>query len=536
MTGKIIKKGQEKIIKGVNKATEAVKVTLGPAGHSVAISTDFGAVDASRDGANILKSINFKDQEENIGAQLVKKASTLTESEAGDSTTTTAILTNELVMKGQKAVQTGSNINEVKAGMLKAGKWVGKYIKDKTIEVGGDLEKIRKVATISANNDPEVGNLIVKCMEQVGENGVITSELSSGLDTTIDITTGMKFNRGWASPQYVTSAEDGKCVMENPYIIVVGEKISSVNQILGLMQEIMKTGRPFLFVVDDMDEVVNTTLVLNTLQGAIRCCVVKGIDFGDARKNAMADIAIATGGTFICQENNVTISDATLEHLGAAKKVIVSKDSTVIVEGQGEPEKIQARVDVLKSRMKSPDVSEYDKNKFETRIANLSGGIAVIKVAAATEVEAQNKKATVDDAVLASKSAIEEGCLPGSGYIYLKAANEMMKDVKFIKSLEGDELDGVKIVANSLPVILQTVVENAGISSAIVIDNILKSKKDNYGFNAKTKKYCNLLDSGILDSTKAVRVALENAISTASTILLIDSAIINEDDSSENNE
>lgn len=535
---KEIKKGQEKIIEGLNKAVDAVEVTLGPAGHSVAITTDFGVVDASRDGANILKTISFKDQEEDIGAQLVKKAAILSESEAGDSTTTTAILTRELVIKGQKAVQTGSNVNEVKAGMLKAGKWVSDYIKSKSISIGGDLEKIRKVATISANNDPVIGDLVVECMKKVGENGVITSELSSGIETTIEVTTGMKFGRGWSSPHYVTSPEDGKCIMEYPYIAVIGEKISSVNQLLPLMEAVIKMGkgRPLLIVCDEMDEIVNSTICLNVLQGALRCCVVKGIDFGDARKNAMEDLAVATGGVHICLENNITLDEVTLEELGAANKVIVSKDNTVIIEGQGDPEKIQSRIDILKARLKSGDVSEYDKSKFETRIANLAGGIAVIKTAAATEVEAQNKKATVDDAVLASKSAIEEGCLPGCGYIYLKASWEMMNDKAFLKSLDGNEIDGVNIVSSSLPIILKTVVSNAGVSADVVIDSIKKSKRENYGFNAKTKKYCDLVENGILDSTKAVRVALENAISTASTILLIDSVIINEVESNPNNQ
>lgn len=527
--GKEIKKGQEKLIDGLVKAVDTVKVTLGPAGHSVAIADSF-QVSTSRDGANILKTIDFKDPELNMGAELVKKAATLTESESGDSTTTTAILTKELVLGGQKAVQTGSNVNEIKSGMLKAGKWMNEYIKNHSIQVEGDLEKIRKVATISANNDPEIGNLIVECMEKVGENGVITSELGRGLETTIDITLGMKLTKGWSSPQYITNPEEGKCVLENPYILVCGERISSVNQILPVIEIVMKEGRSLLIVCDEMDENVNTTLIINTIQGAIRCCVVKGIDFGDSRKNIMADIAVACGGTFISQENNVTLNDLTIQDLGAAKKIIASRDNTIIIEGFGDPEKIKARTNILKERIKSPDTTEYEKTKIESRIANLSGGIAIIRAGAATEIESKNKKETIEDAILASKSTIEEGCLPGCGYIYFKGGLELMKDKKFLDSLEGDELEGVKIVSKALPCIMKTVVNNCGCSSDLVLENIGKSKKEYYGFNAKTKKYCNLIDNGILDSTKAVKAALNNAISTASTILLIDCVVIEEQD------
>lgn len=523
--GKEIKKGQENIIAGVCKAVDTVKVTLGPAGHCVAVADDF-QVSTSRDGANILKTINFDDPELNMGAELVKKASTNTENESGDSTTTTAILTKELVLGGQKAVQTGSNVNEVKSGMLKAGKWMNEYITSKSIQVEGDLEKIRKVATISANNDPEVGDMIVECMKKVGENGVITSELGKGLETTIDITLGMKLSRGWSSPQYVTNPEEGKCILENPYILVCGERISSVNQILPAIDIVMKEGRSFLIVCDEMDENVNTTLVINTLSGALRCCVVKGIDFGDSRKNIMADISVACGGTFVSQESGVTLNDITPEDLGSANKVIVGRDSTIIIEGFGDPEKIEARTKILKERLKAPEMTDYEKTKLEARIANLSGGVAIIRAGAATEIESKNKKETIEDAILASKSAIEEGCLPGCGYVYLKGAKEMMKDKKFLAGLGTDELEGVKIVEKALPCIMRTVVENCGVSGDVVIENVMLQKKENIGFNAKTKKYENLVDSGILDSTKAVRVALNNAISTASTILLIDSCVI----------
>jgi len=523
--GKEIKQGQSKIIEGLVKAVDTVKVTLGPAGHCVAISDDF-QVSTSRDGANILKTISFDDPELNMGAELVKKASTNTENESGDSTTSCSILTKELVLGGQKAVQTGSNVNEIKSGMLKAGKWMNEYIRTHAIKIEGDLEKIRKVATISANNDPEIGDLIVKCMEEVGEEGVITSELGKGLETSVDITKGMKLSRGWSSPHYVTNPEEGKCILSNPYIIVCGEKISSVNQIMPIIEVIDKTRRPFLIICDDMDENVNATLVMNTLQGAIRCCVIKGIDFGDSRKNTMADISIACGGSYICPENGTTLNNITVEDFGAAEKVIVSRDNTIIINGYGDEKEVQERIHILKKRVSSPDMTDYEKTKLESRIANLGGGIAIIRAGAATEVESRNKKETIEDAILASKSAIEEGCLPGSGYTYYIGAKEMMKDKKFLSELIGDEIEGVKIVEKALPCIMKTIIENSGESSDLILNSIQKSKKENYGYNAKTKKLGNLLDNGILDSAKAVRSALNNAISTAGTILQIDCCVI----------
>ena len=436
-----------------------------------------------------------------------------------------------MIDRGLKAIISKSNANEVKSGMLKAGKWMTEYIKSKAISVDGDLEKIRKVATISATNDSEVGDLIVKCMEKVGEDGIITAELSSDLDTTIDITTGMKLDRGWSNPNFVTSPESGKCEMDNPYVAVIGEKISSVPQILPLIQDIMKEGRPFLIVCDDMDEVVNSTLVINTLQGAIRCCVVKGIDFGDGRKNILQDIATACGGTYVCTENGVSLNDMGLEHLGEAKKVIVSKDNTIIFEGGGDPEKIKSRVEILKTRLNDPSTSQYDKTKFSKRIANLCGGIAIIKAGGATEVEKINRKNTIEDSILASKSALSEGCCSGSGYTFLKGSLDVKKDKDFWKTLEGDEVVGANVVFESLPIILETVATNAlgdEKKAGVVLSEVMKSKKENWGYNAKTKKYCDLVEEGVLDSAKALRVALENAISTASMILLIDCIIIPE--------
>ena len=527
--GKIIYTGNERVIEGVVKTANAIKTTLGPAGKAVAIYDDLGP-EVSRDGATVAKSISFKDSAMNLGAQLVRSAASLSESLSGDGTSTSSILIKELVIKGQRAAKTGSNVNEIKSGMLKAGRWMGEYIKKKSTPVAGDLEKIRKVATISANNDPEIGDLIVSGFKEVGVNGILTAELSRGLDTTIKVTTGMKLSRGWASPNYATE-DDGKCIMENPYVIVIGEKISSVNQLIPILETVSKTAEPFLLICDDIDESVNTMLVFNVMRGAVRCCVVKGIDYGDARKNVMADIAIATGAKYYCQETGLSVGDQGINHLenfGRAKKVVVSRDDTMIFEGQGDKDQIDARVEVLKKRLEDISISDYDKSKFESRLANLAGGIGIICVGGASEVEAKNKKQTVEDAILASKSAISEGCAPGGGYVYLHGSIEAEKDTAFWKSLTGDEVEGAKIVFSSLPIILRTVVENSGVAADVVLEQITKSKKENWGFDAKNKKYVNLEEAGILDSTKVLRVALENAISTASTILLIDNVIVPE--------
>lgn len=531
MSGKIIENGfsvREKIINGVKKAVDAIETTLGPSGRCVAIDGMTGP-EITRDGATVAKSISFKDPHENMGASLVKKAASRTEEQAGDATSTTSILIKEFCSKGQIYIKQGFNVNEIKSGMLKVEKWMSDYIKENSIPVDGDLEKIEKVATISANNDPEVGKLVVECMKKVGVDGVITADMSSSLDTTIDVTTGIKLDRGWVSPQYVTSPEDGKCIMENPYIVIVGEKLSSLNQIIGIIESLAKSGRPFLIVCDDIDDVINTTLIMNSLSGAIRCCVVKGVDFGDSRKNIMEDLAISVGGSYICQENGLSITNATIEDMGAAKKVVVSRDSCIIYEGMGDQEAISERVGILKKLLKDPMITNYDKTKLERRIANLAGGIGIIKAGGASEAEKLNRKATIEDSILASKSAISEGCLPGGGYIYYKGSIDIQKDKAFWKSLSGHEVEGAKIVIDSLPIIMKTVADNSGVSGEVVLNEVKRNlKKSNYGYNAKLGRYEDLLNGGILDSAKVLRVALENSISAASMILLTDCTIVDE--------
>lgn len=531
MEKKIIKKGnqvQGKIIAGVSKAVDAISTTLGPAGKCVAIVTDYGT-EISRDGSTVAKAITLKDQEENIGAELVRKAAARTEDLAGDATSTTSVLIKELCVRGQKAIATGANVNEIKSGMMKAQDWVKEYIKENSIQVNGDLNKIHKVATISANNDPQIGDLVVEGMEKVGVDGLITADMATGLDTIINITTGMQIDRGWASPQYVTTPEDGKCTLEDPYILVAGEKINSIAQIIDFLSDYQNNGkgRPLLIICDEMDDNVNTMLVVNTLRGALRACVVKGIDFGDGRKNAMADIATVVGADYICADNGTFVSKATLANLGGAEKVVVSRDRCVIYKGYGDQDEIKERAETIKTRMQEPDITDYDKQKFSKRVANLTGGVAIIRAGGASEAEKMNRKATIEDSILAAKSAIEEGCTPGGGYVFYHASLKGLKDKNFFKTLTGDEKEGAEIVFNSLPVIMKTVAENSGVNGDVILKEVEKAK-ENIGYNAKTKKISNLLEDGVLDSSKALRVSLENAISAASMILLIDCTIQNE--------
>lgn len=531
---KIVIKGEEarnRVLDGVIETAEAISTTLGPAGRFVAIENSMVGPEISRDGATVAKSISFSDGAKNTGAMLVRKAATLTEDLVGDGTSTTSCLIEEFCKKGNRVIQGGYNVSEIKSGMIKAGEWVKGFIKNNSIEIGDDLEKIRKVATISANNDKEVGDLIVESMEKVGIDGVITAELSSGLDTVVDITEGMKIERGWASPEYSTEKADGKCIMEDCYVFVCGTRLSNVNQLFPFLELIQSAGnnKPFLLVCDGIDDVVNSTLLINTIRGSIRCCVVKDIDFGDGRKNQMQDIATKVGATFFCVENGKDIKDVTIGDLGRANKVVISRDTTIIYEGAGDPKEIEDRAEILRKRLNSPSTTPYDKIKFSKRLANLTNGIAVIKAGGATEVEKCNRKATIEDAILASKSAISEGCIPGGGYVYFKAAQSIKKDKKWWKSLEGDEEVGANIIVESLPVILRTIAINAGCSGDVALKT-MNDMKENHGFNAKTRKWGDLIEEGILDSVKAARVALENSISTASMILATDCIILEDDD------
>lgn len=535
MENKIIAKGtdtQTEVINGVRKAVGAIKTTLGPSGKCVAIHTSYG-VDITRDGATVSKSISLKSQTEDIGAQLIRKAAENTERQAGDGTSSVSVLTEEMCIRGQKALKVGANVNEIKSGMIKAEKFVKDYIASQAIPVGNDLEKVRQIATISANNDPEVGNLIADCLGKLGMGATITADMSSGLETTIDVVAGMKVERGWSSPAFITDPKSGECTLEDAYVAVFGERISSVSQLVPVLESMQKSGvmKPILFIVDEMDENVLQMLAFNVVSGALRCCVIKGIDFGDGRKNQMQDIATFTGADFFCQENGTEVSQATVANLGKAEKIVINRDHTIITGGFGSPDEIEARAEIIKAKLQDPAITDYDKTKYEKRLSNLTGGIGVIKAGGATEAEKTNRKATIEDAILASRSAIAEGCVPGSGYVFLNASIAGKKDTKFFNSLVGDEKEGAMIVFDSLPVIMKTIAMNCGMSPDVVVDTVSKKKNkpgEAWGLNAKTKKFSNLVEDGILDSAKVLRVSLENSISTASMILLIDCTIIDE--------
>lgn len=512
--------GQSMMIAGINKTVDAVKVTLGPKGKCVAIQNGFGVPDITRDGATVAKAIDLKDPMENMGAQLVKKAASNTEEQAGDASSTTCVLIQEMVSRGWKYLLNDSiNVNEMKSGMLKASGWVTNYIHSHATQVDGDLEKIRQVATISANNDTEIGDLIVTCLEKVGLDGVLTADMSSGLDNVIDVVEGMKIDRGWSSPHFINKHDEGKAVLDNPYILVVGEKLSNLPSLVDILETVVKQGRPLLIVCDDIDEVVQATLVMNVLQRVLNCCVVKGIDFGDNRKNVMEDIAIFVGAQHITPEYGVSLADCNEGVLGSAQKVVVSKDSMIIYNGAGDQESINERVDILRKKESSPDITSYERDKLTKRIASLSGGIGVIKAGGAGEAEKRNRKATIEDAILAAKSAIAEGVVPGGGYTLLQASKAGISE--FLGTLTGSEQIGASCVLQSLSVIVKTIGENSGINGDVLLKEIDDNQdQTNYGYNAKTAEFGDLVEMGVLDSAKVLRVALENAVSAASMCLL----------------
>lgn len=515
------------IINGVEKVNNAVKETFGPMGKCVAIKTNFGLPDITRDGATVAKAITLKDEIENLGAEIVKSAASSTEDQAGDGTTTTTILLSEMLRQAKNKIRDGHNLNEVKDGMYFALKEVTEYIKSHSTPVDGDLDKIHRVATISANNNSHVGDLIVDCMKKVGVDGVITSDVGNSIEDQIEIASGFKVDRGWSSPNFITEAKEGECVLDAPAILVVAEKLSSIPQIQPILSSFFQNcqGRSIMIFCDDIDDVVLTTLLINHLQGRLKCCVVKGIDFGDNRKNIMEDIATYTGATFVCSDFNLELSKVGIEVLGEAKKVVVSKDSTIIFEGEGDPDTIKARLEILKSRLEDPKISKFEKDKFERRVASLGGGVGIIKAGGVSKTEQENKKATIDDAILASKSALSEGVVTGGGLVFLRA----YFDLTLPKNITDSNMVGWEIVMDSLPIIIKTISENSGKNGEVVINNIkAKKSKENFGYNAKVGTYGDLFDMGVLDSAKVLRVSLENAISNASMIILTSCVVYEE--------
>ncbi len=520
---KIIKfdtEARELLKSGVDQLANAVKVTLGPKGRNVVIEKKFGAPQITKDGVTVAKEVELEDKFENTGAQLVKSVASKTGDDAGDGTTTATILTQAIVNEGLKNVAAGANPMDLKRGIDKAVAKVVDYIKNNAEVVGDNYDKIEQVATVSANNDPEIGKLLADAMRKVTKDGVITIEESKTRDTHIDVVEGMQFDRGYLSGYFVTDADKMECVMENPYILIYDKKISNIKDFLPILQSAAESGRPLLVIAEDVDSEALTTLVVNRLRAGLKICAVKAPGFGDRRKAMLEDIAVLTGGTVISEDKGLTLDKATLEMLGTAKKVTVSKDNTTIVDGGGAKENIQSRVAQIKNEIANT-TSSYDKDKFKERLAKLAGGVAVLYVGANSEVEMKEKKDRVDDALCATRAATEEGVVVGGGTTYIRA----QKELEGLKGENADEQTGINIVRRAIEEPLRQIVTNAGGEGAVVVDKVRAGEGD-FGYNARAEKYEDLRAAGVIDPAKVERVALENAASIAGMFLTTECLIV----------
>ena len=511
---------RDQLKKGVDALANAVKVTLGPKGRNVIIEKKFGAPHITKDGVTVAKEIELADAYQNTGAQLVKEVASKTGDDAGDGTTTATVLAQAIVAEGLKNVTAGASPMDIKRGIDKAVAKVVESIKSQAETVGDNYDKIEQVATISANNDPVIGKLIADAMRKVSKDGVITIEEAKGTDTTIGVVEGMQFDRGYLSAYFVTNTEKMECEMEKPYILIYDKKISNLKDFLPILEPAVQTGRPLLVIAEDVDSEALTTLVVNRLRSQLKICAVKAPGFGDRRKEMLEDIAILTGGVVISEEKGLKLEQATIEMLGTADKITVSKDYTTIVNGAGAKENIKERCDQIKAQIVATK-SDYDREKLQERLAKLSGGVAVLYVGAASEVEMKEKKDRVDDALRATRAAIEEGIIPGGGVAYIRA----------IDSLEGltgdnaDETTGIGIIKRAIEEPLREIVANAGKEGAVVVQKVREGKGD-FGYNARTDVYENLHAAGVVDPAKVARVALENAASIAGMFLTTECVIV----------
>ena len=520
---KIIKydtEARELLKEGVDQLANAVKVTLGPKGRNVVIEKKFGAPQITKDGVTVAKEVELEDKFQNTGAQLVKSVASKTGDDAGDGTTTATILTQAIVNEGLKNVTAGANPMDLKRGIDKAVAQVVEYIKNNAEVVGDNYDKIEQVATVSANNDPEIGKLLADAMRKVSKNGVITVEDSKTRDTTIGVTEGMQFDRGYLSGYFVTDTDKMECVMDDPYILIYDKKISNLKEFLPILQPAAESGRPLLVIAEDVDSEALTTLVVNRLRGSLKICAVKAPGFGDRRKAMLEDIAVLTGGVVISEEKGLKLEQATLEMLGSAKKVTVTKDNTTIVGGNGAKENIQERVNQIKNEIANTK-SSYDKEKLQERLAKLAGGVAVLYVGANSEVEMKEKKDRVDDALCATRAATEEGVVVGGGTTYIRA----QKELENLKGDNADEQTGINIVRRAIEEPLRQIVANAGGEGAVVVDKVRQGDGD-FGYNAREDKYENLREAGVIDPAKVERVALENAASIAGMFLTTECLIV----------
>ena len=504
---------RENLKKGVDALSDAVKVTLGPKGRNVIIDKSFGAPQVTKDGVTVAKEIELTDPIENMGAQMVKEVASKTNDQAGDGTTTATVLAQAIVATGLKNVTAGANPMDLKRGMEKAVQEVIKSLKDQTKEVGDHKEKIEQVASISANNDHTIGKLIADAMGKVKKEGVITIEEAKGIETYVDVVEGMQFDRGYISPYFVTDTEKMQAVYESPYILIYDKKISVMKDLLPILEKAVQSGRPLLIIAEDIEGEALATLVVNRLRGSLKVAAVKAPGFGDRRKEMLEDIAILTGGTVISEEKGYKLEDATVEMLGEAEKVTIDKENTTIVSGKGAKENIDARVNQIKAQIETT-TSDYDKEKLQERLAKLAGGVAVIYVGAASEVEMKEKKDRFEDALAATRAAIEEGIIPGGGVAFIRAT-EVLEN---LKGENEDQNTGIAIVKRAIEEPLRQIVENAGLEGSVVVNKVKEGKGD-FGFNARSEVYENLLEAGVIDPTKVTRIALENAASIAGMLL-----------------
>ena len=510
---------RDKLKKGVDALANAVKVTLGPKGRNVILDKKFGAPSVTKDGVSVAKEIELADAIENMGAQMVKEVASKTADNAGDGTTTATVLAQAIVTSGLKNVAAGANPMDLKRGIDKAVATIVAELHSTSQEVGDDNEKIKQVATISANNDEAIGGLIAEAMGKVKKEGVITVEEAKGTDTTVEIVEGMQFDRGYLSPYFVTNSEKMIADLENPYILIFDKKISTMKDLLPILEKSAQSGRPLLIIAEDVEGEALATLVVNRLRGSLKIAAVKAPGFGDRRKAMLEDIAILTGGTVISEEQGRKLEDAQLDDLGQCEKITIDKDNTTIVNGAGDKSMIEARVKQIKAQIETT-TSDYDKEKLQERLAKLAGGVAVLYVGAATEVEMKEKKDRVDDALHATRAAVEEGIVPGGGVAYIRA----VKATEAIDAVNADEKTGIAIVQRAIEEPLRQIVANAGGEGSVIVQNV-REGKDDYGYNARTEKFEQLYAAGVIDPTKVTRIALENAASIAGMLLTTEAVV-----------
>ena len=515
---------RDQLKKGIDQLASAVKVTLGPKGRNVVIEKKFGAPQVTKDGVTVAKEIELKDKFENLGAQMVKEVASKTNDDAGDGTTTATVLAQSIINVGIKNVTAGANPMDLKRGIDKAVAKVIESIKKQSHDVGESNDKIEQVATISANNDSAIGKLIADAMQAAGREGVITVEEAKGTVDELKTVEGMQFDRGYISPYFVTNTEKMEAVLDHPFILLTDKKISSMKDLMPILEATVQTGKPLMIIAEDIEGEALATLVVNKIRGSLKVAAVKAPGFGDRRKEMLEDIAVLTGGTVITEEKGLTLEGASIDMLGTCEKIAIDKENTTIVNGDGSKENINARVGQIKAQIEA-STSDYDKEKLQERLAKLAGGVAVIYVGAASEVELKEKKDRVDDALSATRAAVEEGIIPGGGVAYIRA----IEDLEGLKGENEDETTGITIIKRAIEEPLRQIVENAGIEGSVIVQKVKEGKAD-FGYNARTNQFENLYESGVIDPTKVARIALENAASIAGMFLTTECVIVEEEE------